>query len=417
MPQPRKDPVIDQSSDDVAGSAQESISWKEPKKWLPWIRSALEFQWIHRRRTWRRLLEYVRTRDDWPNRRRELRLFSDHIYEHATANNGDWQVQLPDCCIHCGGENDLSPFKQVKRVQDMTLPFWALVIAAVSGISMWFSTSSMLLFLAFLILGCGVGYYLRNESRVTIQGQRCSRHDGMNTYPQVWVHGNELIILCGEDSVRRRFENPRSEVPHPQPRSRKRKPVAAEQSASVAARIPQPTIPLAVDSTQGNSPETPVAGALTTARMIEPLTPAVEPVHLPKTLPPIPVVENPISTVQKSSDIPIAGAPAAGHFLQVGTPGKTIRETTGGYTLAPPSEVDRAPVELPDEEEKRPAGALGVLAAGLVFAAVAAEIGFVGAKLELIPVAAPLAAKVGSGIGGAIGIFIGSIGWIAGSRR
>ncbi len=182
-------------------------------------RNATKFYWQNRRALWMLLAEYVPVFREHGNRR-EIRVSRDDEHDKVAFDDGQWNVELPDCCVVCGEPADRGWNNEQRSVPDLTWPLLAPFFGFCGGLVLffffWSSWSKYFIPLG-LIAGFVVGYRRRGETLVAVKFRRCREHLNRTRIPRLRTYRNVLIIGVGDRAVWRQFHYGKSDIETPIP--------------------------------------------------------------------------------------------------------------------------------------------------------------------------------------------------------
>jgi len=164
------------------------------------------YYWDRRDKFWRHFTEYAR--DLRPQRfvTREIRLSSEEEYLNAEFDGQTWKVRMPKMCITCGTPVDDKPELGIYQVENLTTPFWSVILGLFLGFILWFSTDySWYMLLIGLAVGLMVGFGRHSVVEVKIRQWKCSKHKDSTRFPTLRTFADFLIIGVGSKELRQQF--------------------------------------------------------------------------------------------------------------------------------------------------------------------------------------------------------------------
>jgi len=190
------------------GSRIAAIAFKVAGTIFDWIwrklRVVFAYYWQRRRSFWRHFTEYAR--DLRPDRfvTREIRVSSAEEYLNAEYDGDQWKVRLPKLCVTCGTPVKGKAITERFEVENLTGPFWSVVLGTVFGFLLslvywsWF-------FPVGIIFGIAVGYGRHSMLDVEMRFWRCPKHTESPRFPKLRTFADFLIITVGSKDVRQAF--------------------------------------------------------------------------------------------------------------------------------------------------------------------------------------------------------------------
>jgi hypothetical protein len=174
-----------------------------------YVRRTAEFYWQNRSELRLMAVECFPIFKDH-GARRELRVTAEEQNDAVAFENGQWRVELPDCCVFCGEPADGEWNREQRSIPDLTWPFLSPVLGLLFGIAVWifrWDSEGRWFVPLGLIAGFLIGYRLRREAVVTIGFRRCREHLNRTRIPSLRIFRKTLIIGIGDRKVWRQFHH------------------------------------------------------------------------------------------------------------------------------------------------------------------------------------------------------------------
>ena len=138
-------------------------------------------------------------------RRRHLRFVPGREYKKARRTKVGWEVQLPFCCVVCGGDVNDDPVEESRQAPDITWPLLAPLAGGFVGVVPGMFLLGWWTPFLTTAVGCLIGYGLRRQCPVALSVKRCKLHRRRASVPALYVFRRRLHLFVGHKNVRLHF--------------------------------------------------------------------------------------------------------------------------------------------------------------------------------------------------------------------